>query len=248
MKAAGGAAYLAQLARGIGPCHRCRRVRPDRPRPLPAPAADRSRRGRGQRRLQADARGDRPGADRGRRKEALRPRQRRPDRRRLQAVPRRPDGGDGRRRGGLPPRRPAHRRGLRPVPARPAAGRPASVGPDHPRRPSLRWERPRSPPTSRFNAAKAYREEHRRRRKPKAVDGAVVGFFSLEMSAEQLATRMLSEQAEIPSREDPQGRADQRRLRQGADRSASELEHLQLLHRRHAGADASPPCAPAPAG
>jgi replicative DNA helicase len=49
-----------------------------------------------------------------------------------------------------------------------------------------------------FNAARAYREEivdgH-----PKAVDGAVVGFFSLEMSAEQLATRMISEQAEVPS-------------------------------------------------
>ena len=34
---------------------------------------------------------------------------------------------------------------------------------------------------------------------PKAVDGAVVGFFSLEMSSEQLATRMLAEQAEVPS-------------------------------------------------
>jgi replicative DNA helicase len=30
-------------------------------------------------------------------------------------------------------------------------------------------------------------------------DGAVVGFFSLEMSAEQLATRIMSEQADIPS-------------------------------------------------
>ena len=30
-------------------------------------------------------------------------------------------------------------------------------------------------------------------------DGAVVGFFSLEMSAEQLATRILSDQTEIPS-------------------------------------------------
>ena len=50
-----------------------------------------------------------------------------------------------------------------------------------------------------FNAAKAYREELDATGKPKAVDGAVVGFFSLEMSAEQLATRMLSEQAEIPS-------------------------------------------------
>lgn len=30
-------------------------------------------------------------------------------------------------------------------------------------------------------------------------DGAIVGFFSLEMSAEQLATRLLSEQAQVPS-------------------------------------------------
>src|SRR5260221_2452729 len=50
-----------------------------------------------------------------------------------------------------------------------------------------------------FNAAKAYREEHGEDGKPKVADGAVVGFFSLEMSAEQLATRMLAEQAEVPS-------------------------------------------------
>jgi replicative DNA helicase len=50
-----------------------------------------------------------------------------------------------------------------------------------------------------FNAAKAYREEHGEDGKPKVADGAVVGFFSLEMSAEQLATRMISEQAAIPS-------------------------------------------------
>lgn len=50
-----------------------------------------------------------------------------------------------------------------------------------------------------FNAAKAYREEHGEDGKPKAVDGAVVGFFSLEMSAEQLANRIISEQAEISS-------------------------------------------------
>ena len=31
------------------------------------------------------------------------------------------------------------------------------------------------------------------------VDGGIVGFFSLEMSAEQLATRVLAEQSEIPS-------------------------------------------------
>jgi replicative DNA helicase len=43
-----------------------------------------------------------------------------------------------------------------------------------------------------FNAAKAYVDNP-------AKEGAVVGFFSLEMSAEQLATRILADRAEIPS-------------------------------------------------
>ncbi|MEM9330260.1 MAG: replicative DNA helicase [Pseudomonadota bacterium] len=34
---------------------------------------------------------------------------------------------------------------------------------------------------------------------PETLDGGVVGFFSLEMSAEQLATRIISEQAEVSS-------------------------------------------------
>jgi replicative DNA helicase len=50
-----------------------------------------------------------------------------------------------------------------------------------------------------FNIAKA----HRRGRLPEggegSVEGGVVGFFSLEMSAEQLAARILSEAAEVPS-------------------------------------------------
>jgi replicative DNA helicase len=44
---------------------------------------------------------------------------------------------------------------------------------------------------------------HRRGRRPDgsegSVEGGVVGFFSLEMSAEQLAARILSEAAEVPS-------------------------------------------------
>ncbi len=43
-----------------------------------------------------------------------------------------------------------------------------------------------------FNAARAYV-------KTGGKEGAVVGFFSLEMSSEQLATRILSEESEIPS-------------------------------------------------
>jgi replicative DNA helicase len=49
------------------------------------------------------------------------------------------------------------------------------------------------------NAAKAYRPERQPDGSIKAAEGAVVGFFSLEMSADQLAGRILSEFSEIPS-------------------------------------------------
>jgi replicative DNA helicase len=49
-----------------------------------------------------------------------------------------------------------------------------------------------------YNVARAYRSELQNGEE-KVLDGAKVGFFSLEMSAEQLATRILSEQAEIAS-------------------------------------------------
>ena len=50
-----------------------------------------------------------------------------------------------------------------------------------------------------FNAASAYREEVQEDGSRKVVDGAVVGFFSLEMSAEELATRILAEHSGISS-------------------------------------------------
>jgi replicative DNA helicase len=50
-----------------------------------------------------------------------------------------------------------------------------------------------------YNIARNYRSERQPDGSEKAVDGAIVGFFSLEMSAEQLATRILSEQAELAS-------------------------------------------------
>ena len=45
-------------------------------------------------------------------------------------------------------------------------------------------------------------------------DGAVVGFFSLEMSAEQLATRILSEQAGIGSEKIRRGMIDEDEFKQ----------------------------------
>jgi len=50
-----------------------------------------------------------------------------------------------------------------------------------------------------FNIARAYRGETRPDGTTVAVDGGMVGFFSLEMSAEQLATRIIAEQSGVPS-------------------------------------------------
>ncbi|MGF7006070.1 replicative DNA helicase [Aminobacter sp. BE322] len=50
-----------------------------------------------------------------------------------------------------------------------------------------------------FNVAHAYVPAQQADGSFKAANGGVVGFFSLEMSSEQLATRIISEQAEVPS-------------------------------------------------
>ena len=50
-----------------------------------------------------------------------------------------------------------------------------------------------------FNIAKAYRSEKQQDGSLKTVNGGIVGFFSLEMSAEQLATRIIAEQSGVPS-------------------------------------------------
>jgi replicative DNA helicase len=50
-----------------------------------------------------------------------------------------------------------------------------------------------------YNVARAWHGEPQVDGRIKTVNGGIVGFFSLEMSAEQLATRIISEQTEIPS-------------------------------------------------
>ena len=50
-----------------------------------------------------------------------------------------------------------------------------------------------------FNIASVYEPAQQADGSFKAKNGGVVGFFSLEMSSEQLATRIISEQTEIPS-------------------------------------------------
>lgn len=78
-----------------------------------------------------------------------------------------------------------------------------------------------------FNAVKAYREEQDPNGGLKVADGAVVGFFSLEMSAEQLATRIISEQAMISSEKIRKGEL----ISSDFDKVLSisqELEHLNM--------------------
>jgi replicative DNA helicase len=50
-----------------------------------------------------------------------------------------------------------------------------------------------------YNVAQAWRGEVRADGHTETVNGGIVGFFSLEMSAEQLATRIIAEQSGIPS-------------------------------------------------
>ena len=60
------------------------------------------------------------------------------------------------------------------------------------------------------------------------MDGGVVGFFSLEMSAEQLASRILSEVAEIPSNQIRRGDFTESEFRRIVD-AAKELEAAPLF-------------------
>ena len=79
-----------------------------------------------------------------------------------------------------------------------------------------------------FNVAKARLSAAAELTPTTALDGAVVGFFSLEMSAEQLATRILSEQAGYPLREHPPRHDRRRRVRPHRRGVARRLQHLPL--------------------
>ena len=79
-----------------------------------------------------------------------------------------------------------------------------------------------------FNIARAYKKGLTSSGEEGAVDGGVVGFFSLEMSAEQLATRILSEVAEIPSNQIRRGDFTENEFRRIVD-AAKELEAAPLF-------------------
>ncbi|MGF1545018.1 MAG: replicative DNA helicase [Parvularculaceae bacterium] len=74
------------------------------------------------------------------------------------------------------------------------------------------------------NAARAYKPEAAGER---ANEGAVVGFFSLEMSADQIAMRIISETAEVPSHEIRRGTINQSEFERIYD-AARDLERLPL--------------------
>lgn len=79
-----------------------------------------------------------------------------------------------------------------------------------------------------FNIAKSFRKGTLPDGSEGAVDGGVVGFFSLEMSAEQLAGRVLAEASEISSHKIRQGDMDESEFRRFVE-AAKELEACPLF-------------------
>jgi replicative DNA helicase len=80
-----------------------------------------------------------------------------------------------------------------------------------------------------FNIARSYRRGIRPDGTEGTVEGGVVGFFSLEMSAEQLAARILSEVTELPSDEVRRGKlhdADMRRIIEAAAEIGNARLHI----------------------
>jgi replicative DNA helicase len=75
-----------------------------------------------------------------------------------------------------------------------------------------------------FNIAKVFRAGD----DLKAADGGIVGFFSLEMSAEQLATRIISEQAGVPSERIRRGKIDEAEFARVVT-SAQEMQQVPLF-------------------
>ena len=79
-----------------------------------------------------------------------------------------------------------------------------------------------------FNIAKAYRRGIMADGTEGTVNGGVVGFYSLEMSAEQLAARVLSEASEVPSDQIRRGDMTETEFRRFVD-AAKTLESCPLF-------------------
>jgi len=77
------------------------------------------------------------------------------------------------------------------------------------------------------NVAKAYKPERQEDGTVKAKAGGIVGLFSLEMAAEQLATRIIAEESEVPSNKIRRGEVDESEFNRIYD-AARRLESLPL--------------------
>ncbi len=78
-----------------------------------------------------------------------------------------------------------------------------------------------------YNIAKAYQKGTLHDGTEGAVNGGVVGFYSLEMSAEQLAARILSEASEVPSEQIRRGDMSEEEFRRFVE-AAKQLEACPL--------------------
>ncbi|MCP8940251.1 replicative DNA helicase [Alsobacter sp. SYSU M60028] len=76
-----------------------------------------------------------------------------------------------------------------------------------------------------FNIARAYAGERQPDGTVKRLDGGIVGFFSLEMSAEQLATRIIAEQSGVASYKIRRGEIGETEFARVAD-AAREMERI----------------------
>ena len=79
-----------------------------------------------------------------------------------------------------------------------------------------------------FNIARAWRGEVQADGTTKTVNGGVVGLFSLEMSAEQLATRIVAEQSGVPSSDIRRGRITEDQFAQIVG-AAREMQRVPLF-------------------
>src|SRR5688572_2401168 len=79
-----------------------------------------------------------------------------------------------------------------------------------------------------YNVARAYRGEVQPDGSTLTVNGGIVGFFSLEMSAEQLATRIIAERTEVPSSSIRRGGISESDFEKIKDVSI-ELQHLPFF-------------------
>ena len=80
---------------------------------------------------------------------------------------------------------------------------------------------------SAYNIARAYSSERQQDGTIKRLDGGIVGFFSLEMSSEQLATRVIAEQSGVPSYKIRRGEIREDEFGRVAD-AAREMERIPL--------------------